>query len=95
MMSENEPLYEDSKLIIDYLPNSPEDYQMIIGKKKYLFQRGILKELGTCKAERLEGILKQININLKLPNAYLQKCFSKAYIEEERRITKFINENSP
>lgn len=100
---EEKPLYEDSKLVIDYSISHPEDHLLIIKEldQEYILPRGTLKELATCHVNKVSK--KVVNLDgelfLNISKSFLGVDYfglacSRAYIEEERRIERFKREIS-
>jgi len=98
-MAKQQPLYQDKRLVIDYLPQSPEDYQLIIKRKSgeetgQILQRGVLGDLAKTSRERLETKIDTINPVLlhelrleKIGMDWLHVALCQAHMEEERRLS--------
>ena len=93
-----EPLYQDEKLKIEYLPNSHEDHLVYIRESsgeeyRYVIQRGILEELARTARGGIENklqwsnqdllfVLKKENISVDA----LHIAICQAYAEEKERV---------
>ena len=92
------PLYQDEKLKVDYLKNSPEDHLLYIKQKdgeeiSFVIQRGILRELARTPRGGIERkiatfhdsilfVIKEEEITID----GLHVALCQAYAEEENRI---------
>ena len=95
------PLYQDDRIKVDYLPNSPEDHVIFIKEKEgewlqYMLQRSLLRETAQTPRGNLER--KVSNFNPELVDRiktegigidWLHVALCQAYIEEEKRIQNF------
>jgi hypothetical protein len=99
---DDEPLYQDSKLKVDYLPNS-EDHFLEIGKdtnkKRYIIQRGVLEDLARSPRGDLERVINTVNdwilsdINREgISVDGLHVAFCQAYMTERDREAKFYSD---
>ena len=92
-MPNEEPLYNDGKLKIDYLPKGVNDHILFIKDRSYALPRGALEEFAKTSTEEIwirihhfnDSILydaRQENIGV----GEIHEAIQKAYQEEERRI---------
>lgn len=87
------PLYEDSQLLVDYLPNCIEDHFLLIKPDgNYIIPRGCLEDFARTSRDRLKS--KMMTLHEFMVREAREKGLSvdslglaiaKAYIEEERR----------
>lgn len=99
----SEFLYEDDKLRIGYLPDSPEDHLLYVGDGKefeYIIQRGILGEMARTSRGGIERMINQFNYNIlhaigevgvSVDGLHVAIC--QAQMEENRRIQDFTREH--
>jgi hypothetical protein len=99
----NEPLYQDKQLRIDYLQNS-DDNLLEIGeegnRRSYIIPHGTLQDLGRAKRGEVGRVINTINDHILFDLRRegisidgLHVAFCQAYIEEEKRIKKFRVDN--
>ena len=105
-MGKQQPLYMDKQLTIDYLPQSPEDYQLIIKRKSgeevgQILQRGVLEDLAKTSRERLETKIDTINPTFlhllqleEISIDLLHGALRDAHMEEKKRISDFAAKNA-
>lgn len=92
-MADERPLYEDSQLLVDYLPNGIKEHFLLIKPDgNYLLPRGCLEKFATTSRDELELEIENISRNMiyearerGLGVADLCLAIAQAYIEEERR----------
>ncbi|MBS3094166.1 hypothetical protein J4474_00735 [Candidatus Pacearchaeota archaeon] len=100
LTSERKPLYQDSRIKVDYLPNAIEDHELITddGDGPYLIlQRGILEQCARTSRDRFPELIERItnftftpSLNesgLTLDSIHVAIC--QAYMEQERRYNEF------
>jgi hypothetical protein len=106
IMPEEEPLYRDDGITIDYHPESHEDHLLTLSRDdpglNYMIQRGILRELATtprgemaAKLDRSSPGLLERAAQLEISPDGLHVAICQAYHEEEERIKRDLFYSAP
>lgn len=93
-MADEEPLYQDGKLKIDYLPKCVEDHELFIKDRgSYALPRGVLQDLARTPRGGIGRILDTFNPSIldtlnqegiDIDGLHIALC--QAYMEGEKRI---------
>lgn len=96
----DKPLYQDTQIKIDHLPNSADDHILYIDHNgedlEYIIPRGVLHELARLPRGGIEEKIAVWNPNIlfmleqkRIPVDGLHISICQAYMEEERRYQEF------